>query len=298
MTRAKPVYSTKAFITIDEVPGFGQWRAAARRCLQNGLHPDEIQWRTGESAVAPMLDLFSAQAPQEQPENTSVNGSVKVHQKFITLAEVASCHHNPDRFSLLYRLLWRQQREGSHLLARATDDDVLAFQKLVKAVYRDAYKIKAYLRFREVRQPAADTGKPQAGDDAVTQYAAQYFAQYVAWYEPEHYSLELVLPFFTTRFKNMRWSILTPYRAAHWDGESLQFADNPESSLYPKDDAIEQYWLTYYASIFNPARVKTKAMLSQMPKKYWKNMPETVLIDQMLRGAGTRLSKMLLSNAT
>ena len=37
-------------------------------------------------------------------------------------------------------------------------------------------------------------------------------------------------------------------------------------------------WKTYYASIFNPARVKVKAMTKEMPKKYWRNMPETALI--------------------
>ena len=49
-------------------------------------------------------------------------------------------------------------------------------------------------------------------------------------------------------------------------------------------------WKTYYASIFNPARVKIGAMLKEMPKKYWKNMPETALVGELVKGAQARES--------
>ena len=46
----------------------------------------------------------------------------------------------------------------------------------------------------------------------------------------------------------------------------------------PSGDPAEELWRKYYASIFNPARLKVGAMLKEMPRKYWKNMPETALI--------------------
>ena len=52
-------------------------------------------------------------------------------------------------------------------------------------------------------------------------------------------------------------------------------------------------WKTYYASIFNPARVKVGAMLKEMPRKYWKNMPETVLVPELLAAAQARESGMI-----
>ena len=52
-------------------------------------------------------------------------------------------------------------------------------------------------------------------------------------------------------------------------------------------------WKTYYASIFNPARVKIGAMLKEMPKKYWKNMPETALVPGLIAGAQARESGMI-----
>ncbi|WP_333973637.1 TIGR03915 family putative DNA repair protein, partial [Alteromonas mediterranea] len=163
--------------------------------------------------------------------------------------------------------------ENKNLVRLKTDDDILQLMALAKAVKRDAYKMSAFLRFREVNL---------GGNE-----------HFIAWYEPEHFSLELKLDFFQTRFKNMRWSILTPYRAAHWDTETLILEDNPCSSVLPDNDHIEKYWLTYYANIFNPARIKKDAMLSSMPKKYWKNMPETSLIDDMIKQSDTRARKMI-----
>ena len=214
-------------------------------------------------------DLFSDTDNVASEEKTNF----KIPREFIKLAEAASCHSCVDRFSLLYRVLWRLVHDDKYLLYIKTDQDVLQLHKLVKAVYRDAYKIKAFLRFRNI--------------------ADQEPEQFVAWYEPDHYTLERVVPFFKKRFRHMRWSILTPYRAAYWDMKKIIFQNNPDPSLYPNKDRVEQYWLTYCAHIFNPARPKKNAMLSSMPKKYWKNMPETVLIDDLLKTAEARTKDMI-----
>ena len=87
-------------------------------------------------------------------------------------------------------------------------------------------------------------------------------------------------PFFIDRFAHQRWSILTPYRCAHWDGRELQFTAGAQKSDAPPEDAAEHLWLTYYSSIFNPARLKVHAMKTEMPMKYWRNLPEAALIPQ------------------
>jgi uracil-DNA glycosylase len=256
-------------VTIQTRPGFDEWRTSARDLLQAGYRPEDIFWQNEEY---PPQDLFG-------PEDTHIlspSKKITVTKGFLELAQFAACHASPDRFALLYRILWRMTHENKNLLHYKTDNDILKLNAYVKAVRHDAYKIKAFLRFRE------------------TNHAGQN--HFIAWYEPEHYSLELSLPFFQTRFKNMVWSILTPYLAAHWDRENLALQENPDPSCVPKEDAIEQYWLKYYASIFNPARPKKGAMLSQMPKKYWKNMPETALIQDLLRQSETRTRKMIELN--
>ncbi|MBC7506847.1 MAG: UdgX family uracil-DNA binding protein, partial [Sandarakinorhabdus sp.] len=99
--------------------------------------------------------------------------------------------------------------------------------------------------------------------------------------------------FFTRRFTAMRFSILTPELCLHWDGEAVTFTPGATKADVPGDDPLEATWKTYYASIFNPARLKINAMTSEMPKKYWKNLPEAALIPDLIAGAAKRTRTML-----
>jgi DNA polymerase len=57
-------------------------------------------------------------------------------------------------------------------------------------------------------------------------------------------------------------------------------------------------WLSYYASIFNPARPKSKAMRAEMPKRFWHNLPEAQLIAPLLAGAEERTREMIAKAPT
>ncbi|MBT0587041.1 TIGR03915 family putative DNA repair protein [Alteromonas oceanisediminis] len=255
-------------ISINSVPGYSEWRTASRECLAQSIAPEHIVWQGSQSLQD---DLFGD--AEQSPGVCEAQTRHRIPNSVLVLFNYALCHRDTSRFALCYRVLWRVIFENKNLIELKTDKDVLHLYTLAKAVKRDAYKMSAFLRFR-----------------GVTLDGQEHF---IAWYEPEHYSLEIKLDFFKTRFKNMRWSILTPYRAAHWDTEKLILEDNPDPSVFPEDDRIEKYWLTYYANIFNPARIKKDAMLSSMPKKYWKNMPETALIDDMIRESDTRARRMI-----
>jgi DNA polymerase len=91
----------------------------------------------------------------------------------------------------------------------------------------------------------------------------------------------------------MRWSILTQFDSAHWDGKELTFGPGVDRSAAPTDDALEEMWRTYYASIFNPNRIKLNAMRKEMPRKYWSTMPETQLIPDLLADAPRRSKEMV-----
>jgi DNA polymerase len=107
----------------------------------------------------------------------------------------------------------------------------------------------------------------------------------------------LTAPFFAERFSAMQWSILTPARSAHWTGETVVFGPGASKAQAPTQDALEAVWRTYYASIFNPARLKPAAMLREMPKKYWANLPEAPLIGALTRSAGARETEMVATPA-
>jgi DNA polymerase len=78
----------------------------------------------------------------------------------------------------------------------------------------------------------------------------------------------------------MRWAILTPERSVRWDGAVLAFgpARAGRGAARRRRRAL---WLTYYRSIFNPARLKLAMMKREMPRKYWANLPEAALIDPL-----------------
>ncbi|MGN6356109.1 MAG: UdgX family uracil-DNA binding protein [Novosphingobium sp.] len=246
---------------------FNAWRDLARQAVMAGISPDRIVWTQPGGGG----DLFAADddlLPKPPAEAPRPN----VSRPFIEQARKAALHSDPQRFGLLYRLLWRLQA-NPRLMEDATDPEVRKLHGLARAVRRDIHKMRAFVRFREVEDGG---GK-----------------RYVAWFEPEHDILHANAAFFVNRFTTMRWSILTPEGALHWDGESLSEGPPASRADAPFGDDMEALWRKYYASIFNPARLKVGAMLKEMPRKYWKNMPEAVLIPELVAGAQAREATMV-----
>ncbi len=256
--------------TIVIKPEYEAWRAAARQLLAQGVMPDDVLWTDDPQEVS----LFVGEETAATAPSAS---AIKVPPVFMDIARSVAAHSDARRWALLYRLLWRLTLGGErHLLSMATDRDVRQMQDWCKAVGRDIHKMHAFVRFCSVSVDAA-TGREQ----------------FVAWFEPDHRIVRLAVPFFEKRFAGMDWSILTPYECAHWDGKRLHFTAGVPRSNAPDADALDDLWRTYYRNIFNPARVKINAMQSEMPKKYWKNLPEASLIAGLIAESAGRVQGML-----
>ena len=239
------------------------WRRLARIGLCAGIAPEDIDWDgDAQAALLGAPDLMAATAMGPAPQ---------VPAALFELAGAVLCHRDAQRHALLYRIAWRIAQGEKPLLARVTDPDVRRAWELAKAVGRDTHKMKAFVRFREV------PGEVDA---------------FIAWFEPSHWIVDRVAPFFARRFAGMRWAILTPYRSVAWDGSALAFAPGAQRSDAPADDAREDLWRTYYAHIFNPARLNPRMMCQEMPQKYWKHLPETQLLPELIRTAGQRVREM------
>jgi probable DNA metabolism protein len=252
---------------------FAGWRAAARQALLAGLSPDALDWRV-EGDEAP--DLFATEAAATAAPAQAQ--APKVPRAFIGLAETVILHRDPGRFALLYRLLWGIQRQPK-LLEDASHPDVHLADQVAKAIRRDIHKMHAFVRFREV---TVEDGE----------------AHFIAWFEPDNFIVEAAAPFFVRRFTGTRWTILTPDRTASWDGEHLTFASGARQEQAPTSDRLEVLWRAYYANIFNPARLKLAAMTREMPKRYWKNLPEAALIGPLTEQAAAREDAMLKAAPT
>lgn len=264
--------------------GYDQWRSLTRELLKRHISPNNIAWESDQQN-----QLFSHAGDENFIALPIQQNEITISRDFLTLAKTVSCHRNDKRWSLLYSIAWRIIFEDTLLLNNRIDPQVSQAFSLFKAVNRDVHKMKAFVRFRSVEftqsQEALLTDKKVKNDREYEEY-------FVAWFEPEHKILPLVTSFFTHRFANMPWSILTPDACLHWDGSKTTLTDGVCRPKSLEDD-LDNLWKKYYANIFNPARLKLKAMQSEMPKKYWKNLPEAPLIASLTKSSMYRTETMI-----
>jgi probable DNA metabolism protein len=252
-----------------------EWRDAARALAAAGIPPEEVDWREKGCEA----DLF-AEPEALPPPPAGDHVRITVPPAFIARAEAVICHSHPMRFFLLYRLLWRLQSDRT-LLEVVSDEDVSSARMMEKSVRRDAHKMTAFVRFKEVGSGISLNGR----------------RKFLAWFEPDHHIVARKAPFFQKRFNDMDWVIVTPKGSAAWDGERLTLSNEPCQKPDLTDPA-DHLWRTYYANIFNPARLKVKAMQAEMPKKYWKNLPEADLIPGLVAGAESKVLAMAARQAS
>ncbi|AHB48749.1 uracil-DNA glycosylase [Hyphomicrobium nitrativorans NL23] len=254
-------------VTLGEGADLDGFRRAVRRLIAEARPPDAVVWQT--DGTPSLFDGNRGEAGADAPP-------ISLPRAAADLIRLVVCHRDPERYALLYACVWRLLHGEGALLDIASDPLVARLALMEKSVRRDLHKMHAFLRFRRVTDDEDE--------------------RYVAWFEPEHDILEETADFFVDRFRRMTWSILTPTGSLHWDRETLTVGPPGEKSALPATGAVEAGWSTYYASTFNPARANPSAMLREMPKKYWANMPETNLIPDLLRAAGSRV-ETLMSNA-
>ena len=263
-------------VTLASEVDFDGFRQACRTLWAEQVPPADVSWHTADAAEG---DLFEAidSAPAPAPSPPAAASSAKplsVPARFVPLGQSVVLHRDPGRFGLLYRLLWRLQLEPG-LRGDPLDADWVLAEQMAHAVKRDMHKMTAFVRFRTIADAAG--GAPL----------------HVAWFEPEHHIVEATAPFFARRFTAMRWAILTPERSVNWESGRLVFGPGARREQAPAADSGEQLWLTYYESIFNPARLKLKAMQKEMPKRYWQNLPEARLIESLAAQADARTDSMI-----
>jgi DNA polymerase len=302
-------------------PDFTAWRAAAREALHAGYRPDEIDLQDATAPIALTLAL----EPDDEAHGAPILHP-RVTKPFLEAAQLAAVHRDPQRWNLLYRVLYRMQSEPE-LLKIETDNDVVQLLRLEAQVRRDLHKMHAFVRFRKVLEASDPSERPVVVDEPVLVGAGaethhllletptpfgpvqQEIEQcappepipddecehFIAWYQPDHRILPLAAPFFAERFAIMRWSILTPDASVSWDpvDKRLTFGPGVPRESAPAEDELESLWRSYYASIFNPARLNPDAMRSEMPVRYWKNLPEVATLPALMSRSQSRVQEMV-----
>ena len=291
MDDAAPALAMRERLAVDlagpgDLDGF---RHAVRRLVAAGVRPEDVEWRVADdAAAAPGAAPGAARdaAPDAAPgaasrrrDDADPAAALRLPAALVDAIALVILHADEDRYLLLHALIDRMQRDP-RLRGDPLDGQWLRVERMAREVRRDKHKMKAYVRFRPVHRE---------GDAEPLQ---------VAWFEPEHHIVDAVAPFFAARFGRTRWSVLTPRRCVAWDGRAMSFAPGASRADAPAADAGEALWLAYYEHTFNPARLNLAMMRKEMPRRYWHNLPESVLIQPLAARAHERSMTMIQKSPT
>jgi probable DNA metabolism protein len=263
------------------VETFAEWREAARELLVHDVPPELVTWGSPQTGG----DLFSSAPPtvepphnssdippQIQPDAPPRHAPPNIPRSLMDMLQSAACCRVPDRWAFLYRVIWRWQ-QGQHDVQSPADEDGARLNAMVKAVRREEHDMHAYIRFRE--RPA-EAGPPR----------------FVAWYEPQHDVLPQVAQHFISRMGKVSWMIATPEASVLWDGQTLHNTGPLVKNSEDLEDTGEALWLTYYRSVFNPARLNQSVMQQHIPSHRWKNLPEGKIVTHMISEAAMGARKV------
>jgi probable DNA metabolism protein len=250
------------------VANFVEWRDAARALLAHGVAPEAVTWAGQGGAADLLMGAMGSTGPHtgEQHDVTpAAVPKVSIPRSLMDMLQNAACCRQHDRWAFLYRVVWRWTH-GEHDVQSAADIDGARLHQMVKAVRREEHDMHAYIRFRERPEEA---GAPR----------------FVAWFEPAHDVLPQVAEHFVSRMGRVTWLIATPDASVMWDGATLHNTGPLVNSAADLVDSGEALWLTYYRSIFNPARLNAQLMQSHIPSRFWKHLPEGAVVPEMVSNA-------------
>ena len=255
-------------------PSFAAWRRAARELLRQGVEPERIEWVEFDS-VDPVDSVDSGTGSVAAPNNSAtapVVATPAIPRELLAWLKTAACFCAPDRWSLLYRILWRWTHGERHALDPQDADGALLDQR-IQSVEHETHDLVALTLFRR-RDPSM--GPPE----------------FVGWYEPHHDLLAQAAERFAERMGDSTWMLATPQGAAFWNGMLLRISrlaaddgahscperqqQNPPATqpLPPTamageattSEPTEALWLAYYASVFN-------GVPAPVPLRYWRTPP-------------------------
>ena len=201
-------------IALNSETDWDGWRQAARRLVLTGIEPGEVSWTVGGRSD-PLPDA---------------SGSFNVSRALVSLASVAIQAREPERFGLLYSLVWRAHA-GERLLEDGNDPDLALARRFALAVRADAHRMRTNIRFLPIG------------------------TRFLGWFAPAHFVLEANAQLIVRRFPDLVFSMVTPDGAAHWDGSALRFGSGLRHA--EDDEALQAWWEQHGAALLEQAEAGT-----------------------------------------
>ncbi|MEZ1438318.1 TIGR03915 family putative DNA repair protein [Pseudomonas shirazica] len=239
---------------------FATWRDQARVLLGHGIDPSEVTWAQG-----PVADLLAV--PTALPEGSGPFRA-KVPAALLGQLEQAARYRGEHRWNLLYEVLWRVAH-GDRTAMLPGDRLGSELHRRIKQVNREGHHLHAFVRFVPLPEVLAE----------------QLQLDLVAYHEPAHDILESASGHFADRLGRLRWMIATAHDGIRFDGQAFDYQRQcPEpwrQWARNAEDPGAELWRTYYRHTFNPARLNPDALRLHMPGRFWRHLPEGMLIPQL-----------------
>jgi len=110
-------------------PTLESWRRAARRLIAEGIAPEEVVWL--EAGAPAMPGLFDEPAePVLEPAEAASGSELRVPRAFVELAGAVAGSREPERWRLLYSVLWRIAREERDIFASGGDLEIARLREI------------------------------------------------------------------------------------------------------------------------------------------------------------------------
>jgi uracil-DNA glycosylase len=246
-------------------PSFAAWRRAARDLLQRGVEPAGVEWVEGGDDAAGLSGVEAGASSGTGSLGTAslvaaAPTAAAIPRDLLEWLKTAACFHAPDRWALLYRVLWRWAHGERHA-ANPDDPDGAVLAQRVQAVEQETRALIAGTLFRR-RDPSM--GPPE----------------FVGWSEPQHDVLERVADIFATRMGESTWMLATPRDAMFWNGMLLHVPRTSGEAAAPSSSAnamtgeaitsesTEALWLAYFGSASSGGIAPETVAL-----RYWRMPP-------------------------
>lgn len=248
-----------------DLPSF---RSQARELLQRGIAPEAVLWTS--AGQTSLLDRAGAEAVSGASQAIA---DPRVPPEFMERAELAADHGDPERFAVLYRLLWKITHGARDALGDPLDPDAARLAAMLREVREEYHRMQAFVRFRRGRAPDGSE-------------------HWLAWFRPAHHVLPRVARYFARRYPALPWTLFTPEASATWDGSELRFGPGAPRATAPANDEIDALFASYYEQIFNPARTNLKVMRRHLPQRILEQLPEGAQTKALATQAGDRVRAM------
>ena len=185
-----------------------------------------------------------------------VEDSIKknISEEFYYDIKIAFKSDYKNKDTIIARLIKLSFLKGEKI-TKSTNKYAIAFNKMVKNYGREAHAFKGLLRFKEIQEGFL-FGQYESHNDILEDLS-------------RHFLQRMPKEKFVIYDKNRNKAFVSIY--GNFEVVEILNLDIKESK---KEEFFQNLWIGFYDAIAIKERKNKKLMIENMPKKYWKNLPE------------------------